>query len=212
MDSCLAGLDARGLSPGCIFDIGAADGGWARHTRSYWPKSDYVLFEPLVERAADLNRLVGEFPQMKWHNCGLGRVRTTLALSLSDNLYESSFAYGGTSSRDVKVECLDLLLAEGRIPQGDFMKIDVQGFELEVLGGAETFLLGVQVVIMETYYHRFAPRMSLVHESVGFMHARGFRVYEILDQVRRPHDNAIGQCDICFVREGNDLFRSNSWH
>jgi hypothetical protein len=134
-----------------------------------------------------------------------------MALSLSDNLYESSFAYGGTGSRPAKVECLDLLLDEGKIPQGDFMKIDVQGFELEVLAGAEKFLQGVQVVIMETYFHRFAPGMSLVHEAVGLMHGKGFQVYEVLDQLRRPHDNAVGQCDICFVREDHVLFGCNSW-
>ncbi len=211
MDTCLAGLAARGLSPQCIFDIGAADGGWTRHARSFWPKASFVLFEPLEERTADLERLVGELPGISHHKCGLGRGRSILELSISANLYTSSFAYGGTSSRQAAVESLDELLAEGKIVQGDFMKIDVQGFELEALAGARIFIQKVQVVIMETYYHRFAPRMSLVHEAVGLMHQKGFRVYEVLDQLRRPFDNAIGQCDICFVREGHDLLKCNSW-
>ncbi len=211
MDTCLAGLAARGLTPRCIHDVGAADGQWTRLARSFWPASRYVLFEPLAERAAELDRLTGEFPLVSWHNCGLGSARSKLDLSISSDLFISSFAYGGTSSRQVAVESLDVLLAEGKIPQGDFLKIDVQGFELEVLSGATNFVRGVQVVIMETYYHRFAPRMSLVHEAVGLMHQKGFRVYEILDQLRRPHDNAIGQCDICFVREDHDLFKCTSW-
>lgn len=211
MDTCLAGLAARGLTPRCIYDVGAADGQWTRLARSFWPSSTYVLFEPLAERAPELDRLTQEFPLVSWHNCGLGSRRSNLDLSISSNLFESSFAYGGTSSRQVAVECLDLLLAEGKIPQGDFLKIDVQGFELEVLGGAQSFLAGVQVIIMETYYHRFAPRMSLVHEAVGLMHQKGFRVYEVLDQLRRPHDNAIGQCDICFVREEHMLLKDKSW-
>jgi len=212
METCLAGLQARGLSPHCIYDIGAADGQWTRSALNLWPGADYILFEPLSERAGDLDRLAAEHSQVKWHQCGLGRTPTTLSLSLSSNLYESSFAYGGSGSRQVKVECLDALLAAGRIPQGDFMKIDVQGFEFEVLAGAVDFLQGVQVVILESYFHRFAPTMKLVHEAVAYMHKEGFRVYEILDQMRRPHDNAIGQCDICFVREGHALLASNLWH
>lgn len=211
MDTCLAGLAARGLLPRCIFDVGAADGQWTRLARSLWPAANFVLFEPLAERASELDRLSGESPLIAWHNCGLGRARTRLDLSISSDLFISSFAYGGTSSRQVAVESLDELLAEGKIPQGDFLKIDVQGFELEVLAGAAVFIQKVQVVIMETYYHRFAPQMSLVHEAVGLMHQKGFRVYEVLDQLRRPHDNAIGQCDICFVREGHDLLNSTSW-
>lgn len=212
MDTCLTGLAARGLNPRCIFDVGAADGRWTRTARAFWPSARYVLFEPLVERAADLNRLAGESPLVSWHNCGLGSTRSTLELSISSDLFISSFAYRGSSSRRVAVETLDLLLAEGKIAQGDFLKIDVQGFELEVLVGAPVFIQQVQVVIMETYFHRFAPRMSLVHEAVGLMHQKGFRVYEILDQLRRPNDNAIGQCDICFVREGHELLQSSSWH
>jgi FkbM family methyltransferase len=211
MDTCLAGLAARGLSPACIIDVGAADGAWTRMARAHWPDARYVLFEPLAERAAELDRLAGEFPGITWHNCGLGRARSKLDLSISADLFISSFAYGGASSRQVAVETLDLLQAEGTVPPGDFIKIDVQGFELEVLAGAEEFIRSTQVVIMETYYHRFAPRMSLVHEAVALMHQKGFRVYEILDQLRRPYDNAVGQCDICFVREGHDLLRCNSW-
>lgn len=211
MDTCLAGLAARGIWPRCIYDVGAAEGGWTRHARAYWPSSNYVLFEPLAERAADLKYLANEFPGISWHACGLGRNRTKLELSISENLYQSSFAYGGTSSRQVTVETLDLMLAEGKIAQGDFLKIDVQGFELEIIAGAENFLREVQIVIMETSFHRFAPGMSLVHEAVGLMSAKGFRVYEILDQVRRPLDNAVGQCDICFVREDHYLFKNSSW-
>lgn len=211
MDSCLTGLAMRGFKPKCIFDIGAADGGWSRHARSFWPEASSVLFEPLVERRAELDALVQSLPNASWHNCGLGRDRTTLELSISPNLYISSFAYGGESSRNVPVETLDHLLAKGVVPPGDFLKIDVQGFELEVLAGADQFIREVQVVIMETYYHRFAPQMSLVHEAVSAMHESGFQVYEILDQVRRPYDNAIGQCDICFVRRGNALLNCTSW-
>lgn len=211
METCLNGLKVRGLTPRCIFDVGAADGQWTRMARTFWPDSRYVLFEPLEERAADLDRLTNEVATISWHNCGLGRASSRLDLSISSNLYESSFAYGGESCRKVAVQSLDALLAAGAVPQGDFMKIDVQGFELEVLAGAERFIRDVQVIIMETYYHRFAPGMSLVHEAVGLMHQKGFQVYEVFDQLRRPYDNAIGQCDICFVREDHDLLKCRSW-
>lgn len=211
MDTCIAGLASRGFFPRCVYDVGAADGQWSRRAKHFWPNSAFVLFEPLPQRAADLDRLVAASTGISWHNFGLGRTSAKLDLSLSENLYESSFAYSSTGSCQARVESLDALLAEQKLPQPDFMKIDVQGFEFEVLAGAEVALRGVDVVILETYFHRFAPSMSLFHETVETMHQKGFRVYEVLDQMRRPHDNAVGQCDICFVRENHALLQCNAW-
>ncbi len=212
MDTCLSGLRDRGFLADHIFDVGAADGTWSRRAREFWPEASSILFEPLTEREAELNSLAQILPNTVWHKCGLGRERTMLDISLSSNLFISSFAYTGDSSRRVQVETLDHLLTEGRIPRGNFMKIDVQGFELEVIAGASQFLSSVDVVVMETYFHRFAPRMSLIHETIHTMCEQGFRVYELMDQCRRPYDNAVGQCDICFVRKKHKLFSVTRWN
>ena len=52
---------------------------------------------------------------------------------------------------------LDELLASGRVPQPQFMKLDVQGFELEVLKGATKMLQAAEVVLLEVSFTRFFP-------------------------------------------------------
>ena len=89
-------------------------------------------------------------------------------------------------------------------------EIDVQRLKLEVLAGTEIFIHNVEIVITEIYAHRFIPRLSLVHEVIGLMRQNEFRIYRILVQLWRPHDNAIDQSPICFAREGHELLDSTS--
>lgn len=52
-------------------------------------------------------------------------------------------------TRKVQVRRLDTLFAEGLIPRADFLKIDVEGFEMDVLLGAQE-LIGAGVLAVET--------------------------------------------------------------
>ena len=211
MDDCLRGLSLRGFAPRAVADIGAAEGSWTRHAMQYWPDASYFLFEPLEERDKQLAELARTHRRIQIFKMALGRSKAELTMGVTDDLYGSSLAYAGRSSRIVPVESLDTLLAEGRISAAEFLKIDVQGFEFEVLGGAERFLSGVEVAVIETYFFRFAPMMSLLHEMIAYMVARGFRPYELVDQLRRPYDGAAGQCDVCFVRNNSSLLAVGQW-
>jgi FkbM family methyltransferase len=63
------------------------------------------------------------------------------------SFYETSES--GAESRLVEIQTLDSLLIKGVIPQADFLKVDVEGFERDVFLGAQNLLsggvLGVEV-------------------------------------------------------------------
>ena len=48
----------------------------------------------------------------------------------------------GLQRRLVPMRSLDSLMAEGAIPQADFLKVDVEGYEADVLAGAKEMLAG----------------------------------------------------------------------
>jgi FkbM family methyltransferase len=71
-----------------------------------------------------------------------------------DHLHPTDSSFYGTSdscreSRLVEIRTLDSLLMKGAIPQADFLKVDVEGFERDVFLGAQKLLsggvLGVEV-------------------------------------------------------------------
>jgi hypothetical protein len=57
MPGLLARAAARGHRPGTIIDVGASDGIWSLRAHKYFPASQFLLFEPLQERQATLDRL-----------------------------------------------------------------------------------------------------------------------------------------------------------
>jgi FkbM family methyltransferase len=74
-------------------------------------------------------------------------------------------------SRLVPVRTLDRLLEEGTIPSGDFLKVDVEGFEPEVFSGAQRFLsTGILGVECESNFNtsKVLPQshFDFVHEQL----------------------------------------------
>lgn len=211
MEAALRGLAARGYRPQVVYDIGAADGGWTRMALRHWPASRFVCFEPLAERQAALVALAAERPgQVEVRACGLGDADGELSLGVTDFLWDSSFAYAGRIARTVPVRRLDSLVAAG-LPRPDFLKIDVQGFEVRVVRGGRDSVIAADLVLMECAFFPFCPEMRSLDRTVAIMAELGFVPYEFVDFLRRPLDGAMGQCDLLFARRDHPLVSRTSW-
>ena len=85
------------------------------------------------------------------------------------------------------------------------LKLDVQGFELEVLRGALEVLARSELVVMETSLIPYNKNAPLFAEVVRFMDQRDFVVFDFCGQLRRETDHALFQTDVVFVREDSSL-------
>lgn len=211
MQAALLGLKSRGYAPKVVYDIGAADGGWTRMALDIWPKANYVCFEPLDERKNDLFELKRTLPkQIQVEQCGVGDDDGELAIGVTDFLWDSSFAYAGSSSRSVPVRKLDTMIKDG-LPKPSFMKIDVQGFEKRVLDGAKNNLASVDLILLECSFFNFCADMTTLDVTISYMTSIGFIPYEFVDFLRRPLDGAMGQCDILFIKKEHKLVSDKRW-
>lgn len=211
METTLNGLKQRGYFPKVVYDIGAAEGSWTRQALEYWPESTYVCFEPLIERKKDLDALKASRPnQIIIEACGLGDSDEEMSIGVTDFLYDSSFAYPGSSSRTVPVRRLDGLIKTGT-PPPSFIKIDVQGFEKRVLDGGQEAMQHADLILMECTFFPFCNDMRTLDVTIAYMAANNFIPYEFVDYLRRPLDGAMGQCDILFVRKNHHLISNIQW-
>ena len=212
MNVALGGLAQRGYAPDVVFDIGAADGQWARTVLQTWPLCKVVCFEPLPQRQAALETLKGDYPgRVDVVACGVGDADTSLSIGVTDSLFDSSFAYGGKASICVPVRRLDSLRSQGRIPGANFVKVDVQGFEKRVIDGGVDLIRRADLVLLECQFLPFCADMRTLDQTIGHMASLGFIPYEFVDLLRRPLDGAMGQCDILFVRKGHPLVSDLRW-
>ena len=87
----------------------------------------------------------------------------------------------------------------------DLLKIDAQGYELEILGGAVRLLPSIQAIILEVSLIEINRGAPLANDVFAFMKRHGFVAYDVVEIHRRPLDGAMNQIDVMFVREDHAL-------
>ncbi len=97
----------------------------------------------------------------------------------------------------------------GKSPE--FLKIDVQGYELEVLKGAERSLSGMSAILAEINLIDIHENVPLLAEIVQWLDARDWVVYDICGLSRRPLDQALWQSDFIFVPRHSPWRSDKRW-
>jgi Methyltransferase FkbM domain len=98
----------------------------------------------------------------------------------------------------LKLRSLDQYVADCCIPFPDVMKLDVQGFELEVLKQAIKVLAHTKAVIAEVSFKEFYAGQCRFEDVVAFMSANEFSVHAF--GARTACGKALSQTDVLFLR------------
>ena len=106
---------------------------------------------------------------------------------------------------------LDRLIADTGFPSPDYIKLDLQGAELQCLEGATQCLKRAQAVQLEVSFLPFQQGMPLAADTLAFMKSKGFVCYDILALCPRPLDGSLAQGDFLFVREDSPLRSDSRW-
>lgn len=165
-DRSQAGLRALrdvGYAPDSIIDVGAWEGTWTREMLPLFPAARFLMVEAqpakleLLQKVADGGRIAYEIallgpisrPAATFHIGGEG-----------SSLYREQTA-AVMQTVTLPMTTLDELAARYDLPGRVFLKLDVQGAELDVLAGAEAVLSRTDVVLLEASvvaYNVGAPR------------------------------------------------------
>jgi FkbM family methyltransferase len=169
-----------------IVDIGANRGQFALVIRNCFPEARIHSFEPLKEPAAIFRRVFASDPKITLHEIAIGPENKEMLIHVSRADDSSSLLpiaslqstlFPGTEEKEertVRVRRLDTVLSQADIGQPAFLKIDVQGFEKEVLEGCEALLPCFSHVYVECSFVELYARQALAHEVILFLEGFGF--------------------------------------
>ncbi|MCP4709473.1 MAG: FkbM family methyltransferase [Planctomycetes bacterium] len=198
-----------------IIDVGAAKGQWTRECIEVWPGANYFLIEPRAENSDRLKQLGDEHRQVKYWIGGLGAMPGSMDLYVHDeqsSFFKSEFsATANRCQKKVEIRTLDSFLEAGEIVSPDLIKLDVQGYEIEVLKGAEKCLENAEFLLIEVLYREIYESGPLAHEVISWVGARGFRILDICSYTQRPLDGELAQSDMLFARENSQVFNQKGW-
>lgn len=208
-------MQRLGFNPAVAIDVGAYVGEWTRGFKRIFPSARILMVEPQPGHLDRLRTVAAALDGVELAPVLLGAqerdsVPFHLCESASSVLIESARPTV-VSTISVAVTTLDKFTANTVFAQPDFIKLDVQGYELEVLRGGELALASAEAVFMEVNLLGVLDGVPLFHEATQFMSERGFQVYDICTFFRRPYDGALWQLDVIFVRSSSPLVASMRW-
>ena len=198
-----------GFEAGGVIDVGVARGTPGLYDA--WPEARLLLVDPLVEWEGHLREFAagrGSYIiAAAGTKDGPAEMRVHRVPELSSLVGERDECQ--TTLRLVEVVTIDAVAAE--LPGPLVVKVDVEGGELDVLGGAATTLSRTELVLVETSMFELIPGQPLTHDVVAFMAERGFAIYDIFGGHLRPLDGALAQVDLAFARVDGVLRRDRRY-
>ncbi|MDX1531701.1 MAG: FkbM family methyltransferase [Rhodothermales bacterium] len=215
IEPALERMARQGFTPELVFDVGAYRGTFARTCRRVWPEAWIACFEPQDHAVRLLEALRQTDDRLSIHPVLLGPAARE-AVALHEAETASSVLDEHVEQRHPTVEhamqTVDGVVRDaydGRPP--DLLKLDVQGYELEVLKGAERSLPGVRAVLAEVNLLDLHVGVPLLADLAGWLSERGFVAFDVCGLTRRPLDEALWQADMVFVPEDSPLRADKRW-
>lgn len=198
-----------------VLDVGASRGEYGRELRQGGYAGRIVSFEPVEASYAALARTSAADPDWQCRHVALGQAAGAALVNVAANLRSSSLrpmaarhlaAEPGSAyltAEEIAVARLDDLLPEFSDQDDRIMlKLDVQGFEGEVLRGAAATLELVELVEAELSLVELYEGQALAHEIIGALWEAGFAAVALEPAFRdRTSPDLLG-LDGLFVRRG----------
>jgi FkbM family methyltransferase len=207
-------LRGCGYVPHHIFDVGAHAGEFTKLCRQIWPTAKLTCFEVLPHRVKELQSWCARDGNADVIESLLGaeakRAAPLHEMESASSVLEEHISQASLT-RFYPMKTIDEIVRSRSIAAPDLLKLDVQGYELEVLKGAQSALGQLSVILAEINLIDIHKNVPLLDDIVIFMRDRGFVAYDICGLTRRPLDKALWQADFIFVPMESALRSDKRW-
>lgn len=176
-----------------IFDVGANEGQSAREFRKWFPCAHIVSFEPFPPAFMVLKRHSAQDSNWVAENLALGTLsgvepfhinqvsgaNSILPTDNASNNYFSENPHITANVTEITVGRLDDYCVENGISSIDFLNIDTQGYDLEVLKGAGDLLepTKIRAILVEILLLPIYEKQARFDEIFHLLDQHGYKLY-----------------------------------
>jgi FkbM family methyltransferase len=195
---------SRLCKPKTVIDVGVGNG--THELYRAFPDAQFILIEPVREFQSSLDAIRREF-KCRIYQKAVSNKPGTMEISVNSlDPQLSSFKDRPPSAsilekRQVEVTTLDTILAENKdIELPLLLKVDTEGYELEVLEGARQMLAVAEMVILEVSISKRFENSYTFEDLILFMKQHGFSVFDFLTVCYAKGKPGANLTDIAFKR------------
>ncbi|MCX6082318.1 MAG: FkbM family methyltransferase [Chloroflexi bacterium] len=194
-----------------FIDIGANRGQFALIAHEQFPEAKIVSFEPLRDPASVFRRVFALVPGIVLHEIAISPREENKIIHISSSDDSSSLLpisnlqnklFPGTAEKTtcvIQAKPLDAIIGAKEISSCSFLKMDVQGYELEALVGCKSLLPLFEYLYIECSFVELYIGQALAHEVISYL----FQFDFVLTGVYNLHYDKKGiaiQADFLFAR------------
>ena len=209
----LQNLKKKGFNPTSVADIGAFEGNWTLDFLEVFPSCKIIMIEPQSSKEEILGQLCIKFPNVIYQKALLSSGNRKVIFH--ENETASHIVNAAVNNDDqslIITQTFDEILENLHFTLPQFLKLDVQGHELEVLKGAPKALAAAEVCMLEISLLMLDDGAPLALDVMKFMDEADFQLYDISQFMRRPFDKALYQLDVLFVKKNSAWITDKRWN
>lgn len=208
----ISNLTKQQLQPKTIIDVGANVGQFSVASVNLFEDVQVYAFEPVPESFEKLHKHVSKLNNVRAYALALGEDEGNIGFHVNTHSHSSSIlalsthhltAFPGAKEDkviSVPITTLDSISNDFKLVSPVLLKLDVQGYEANVLKGAVEILKKVDYVLLETSFKPMYEGELLFTEILQFMGNCGFKFLRPMDFLRNDKTGEILQVDALFER------------
>ena len=189
-----------------FIDIGSNKGQFLLLINNLYPKSKVLAFEPLNEEFKIIKKIFLRNKNISIYNFALGNKNTNMYMYKSNKTDSSSFLKPSNTQikffpdtyikQKIRVNIKKLKNCTKGLYKPIFLKIDVQGFELEVLKGSD--LTQFKFIYLEASYKKLYTNQPLITHISKFLKSKNFKQVSRYNLIKDFSQRPI-QADFLFI-------------
>lgn len=195
-----------------VIDIGASYGDFINIVRENKSNIQIYAFEPIVSVFKCLQERYNCANGIELYNLALGNLDGIIDFHENDYSYSSSILPIGEihinefpftknfKKSQIEIACLDTIFKNRIIPKPLLIKVDVQGYEENVLSGGENTLTQADFVLIEMSFYELYQGQALFDAIHKKLYGLGFFYAGSINQLCSPNDGTILQQDALYIK------------